>query len=149
MVSLSAFGMFKLFFLLLYGFQYGFIYALLSIITMTSSITRASQKHTMPIFSNLSVFDETVRIVAFVAACKGVDLRKMLRLTLWLTLAGTVILFALSGFGIFGDFKITASRSLTKYDTNATAPKKRMHSHSSREYFVAAILIQQRRNVIR
>ncbi len=59
--------------------------------------------------------DETVRIVAFVAACKGVDLRKMLRLTLWLTLAGTVILFALSGFGIFGDFKITANFGRGEY----------------------------------
>ena len=59
--------------------------------------------------------DETVRIVAFVAACKGVDLRKMLRLTLWLTLAGTVILFALSGFCIFGDFKITANFGRGEY----------------------------------
>ncbi len=29
--------------------------------------------------------DETVRIVAFVAACKGVDLKKMLRAALWIT----------------------------------------------------------------
>lgn len=53
--------------------------------------------------------DETVRIVAFIAACKGEDLKKMLRVTFWLTLTGSVILFVLSGLGIFGDFKITAN----------------------------------------
>lgn len=59
--------------------------------------------------------DETVRIVAFVAACKGVDLKKMLRAALWITLTGSVILFALSGLGIFGDFKITANFGRGEY----------------------------------
>jgi len=59
--------------------------------------------------------DETVRIVAFVAACKGVDLKKMLKVTLWLTLAGSIILFVLSGLGIFGDFKITANFGRGEY----------------------------------
>lgn len=59
--------------------------------------------------------DETVRIVAFVAACKGVDLKKMLRLSFWLTLTGTVILFVLSGLGIFGVFKLTANFGRGEY----------------------------------
>lgn len=59
--------------------------------------------------------DETVRIVAFIAACKGVDLKKMLKVTLWLTFTGSVILFALSGLGIFGDFKITANFGRGEY----------------------------------
>lgn len=59
--------------------------------------------------------DETVRIVAFVAACKGVDLKKMLRLALGITLACSVFLFALSGLGIFGDFKITANFGRGEY----------------------------------
>lgn len=59
--------------------------------------------------------DETVRIVAFVAACKGIDLRRMLSITLWLTLAGSVILFVFSGLGIFGAFKITANFGRGEY----------------------------------
>lgn len=59
--------------------------------------------------------DETVRLVAFVAACKGVDLRKMLKVTLLLTLTGSIILFILSGLGIFGDFKITANFGRGEY----------------------------------
>ncbi len=59
--------------------------------------------------------DETVRIVAFVAACKGVELKRMLKLTLWLTLAGSVVLFVLSGLGVFGDFKITANFGRGEY----------------------------------
>ena len=59
--------------------------------------------------------DEIVRIVAFVAACKGVDLKKMLKLALGLTFVCSVILFALSGFGIFGDFKITANFGRGEY----------------------------------
>ncbi|NDO50907.1 hypothetical protein FMM75_16380 [Lachnospiraceae bacterium MD335] len=59
--------------------------------------------------------DETVRLVAFVAACKGVDLRKMLRVAFGITLAGSVILFALSGLGLFGEFKITANFGRGEY----------------------------------
>lgn len=59
--------------------------------------------------------DETVRIVAFVAACKGVDLRKMIKLTFYLTLAGSLVLFVLSVLGIFGDLKITANFGRGEY----------------------------------
>lgn len=59
--------------------------------------------------------DETVRVVAFVAACKGIDLKKMIRLAFWITLSGAVILFVLSGIGVFGDFKITANFGRGEY----------------------------------
>lgn len=59
--------------------------------------------------------DETVRLVAFVAACKDVDLRKMLKVTLWITFAGSVILFVLSWMGVFGAFKITANFGRGEY----------------------------------
>lgn len=59
--------------------------------------------------------DETVRIVAFVAGCKGIDLKKMMRLAFWLTLSGAVILFVLSAVGVFGDFKITANFGRGEY----------------------------------
>ncbi len=51
--------------------------------------------------------DEAVRVVAFVAACKGVDLKKMLKLSLAVTLIGAIILFALSVLGIFGAVSVT------------------------------------------
>ena len=52
--------------------------------------------------------DEAVRAVALVAACKGIDLKKLLKLVLFVTLAGAIVLFALSAFGIFGSFSVTA-----------------------------------------
>lgn len=53
--------------------------------------------------------DETVRIVAFVAACKGVDLKKMLRVAFAVTLVGIVLLFTLSVTGIYGVLTVTAN----------------------------------------
>lgn len=53
--------------------------------------------------------DEAVRVVAFVAACKGIDLKKMLRVAFWLTFAGIVILFMLSITGIYGVLTVTAN----------------------------------------
>lgn len=52
--------------------------------------------------------DEAVRAVALVAACKGIDLKKLLKLVLFVTLSGAIVLFALSAFGIFGNFSVTA-----------------------------------------
>ena len=59
--------------------------------------------------------DEVVRIVAFVAACKGIDLKKMIRVAFWITLSGAVVLFVLSAIGVFGDFKITANFGRGEY----------------------------------
>lgn len=52
--------------------------------------------------------DEAVRAVALVAACKGIDVKKLLKVVLYVTLSGAIVLFALSAFGIFGDFSVTA-----------------------------------------
>lgn len=52
--------------------------------------------------------DEAVRAAALVAACKGIDIKRLLKVVLYVTLAGAVILFAMSAFGIFGDFYIVA-----------------------------------------
>ncbi|MCM1182510.1 MAG: hypothetical protein NC337_03950 [Roseburia sp.] len=53
--------------------------------------------------------DEAVRAAVFVAACKDVDLKKMLKVILVVTFAGSVLLFALSAAGIFGAFSVTAN----------------------------------------
>ncbi len=53
--------------------------------------------------------DETVRAVAFVVACKDIDLKKILKVTLFITAVGTIVLFVLSATGIFGAFSVTAN----------------------------------------
>lgn len=53
--------------------------------------------------------DEAVRAVAFVVACKDIDLKKILKTTLIITAIGTVVLFILSATGIFGAFSVTAN----------------------------------------
>jgi hypothetical protein len=52
--------------------------------------------------------DEAVRAVAFVMACKDINLRKMLKTTLAITGIGAIILFILSAIGIFGAFSVIA-----------------------------------------
>jgi hypothetical protein len=52
--------------------------------------------------------DEAVRAVMFVVACKDIDLKKMLKVTLLVTGIGSIILFVLSATGIFGAFSVTA-----------------------------------------
>ena len=52
--------------------------------------------------------DETVRAVVFIASCKDIDLKKMLKMTLFVTAVGSVILFILSITGIYGAVSVTA-----------------------------------------
>lgn len=52
--------------------------------------------------------DETVRAVVFVASCKDIDLKKMLKTTLFVTAVGSAVLFLLSITGIFGAVSMTA-----------------------------------------
>lgn len=52
--------------------------------------------------------DEAVRAVALVAACKDMDLRRILKTVLGVTFAGSVILFVLSVTGIYGALSVTA-----------------------------------------
>lgn len=46
--------------------------------------------------------NEIVRIVMFVAASKGIEAKKLLQYTFYVTLAGVVLLMALSAFGVLG-----------------------------------------------
>lgn len=52
--------------------------------------------------------DETVRVIAFIAACKGMDIKKVMKVTFWVTLAGCTALIALSMTGLYGAVSLTA-----------------------------------------
>lgn len=52
--------------------------------------------------------DEAVRAVALVAACKDIDLRRLLKVVLCATIAGMAVLFVLSVTGIYGAVSVTA-----------------------------------------
>lgn len=52
--------------------------------------------------------DETVRVIAFVAACKGLDIKKVMKVVFWVTLAGCAALIVLSVAGVYGPVSLTA-----------------------------------------
>ncbi len=52
--------------------------------------------------------DETVRIVVFIAACKGMDIKKVMKTVFWVTMAGCATLILLSVTGIYGTVSVTA-----------------------------------------
>ncbi len=52
--------------------------------------------------------DEAVRVVALIAACKGMDIRKVMKMAFWVTLAGCAALILLSVTGIYGKIAVTA-----------------------------------------
>ncbi len=51
--------------------------------------------------------NDIIRIVTFVAACKDIPLRQMLRYTFYMTLAGCLVIVLLSVTGIYGDISLT------------------------------------------
>lgn len=51
--------------------------------------------------------NELIRMVTFVAACKGIPLREALKYTFWVTFAGCLCIVALSVTGIYGDLSLT------------------------------------------
>ena len=53
--------------------------------------------------------DEAVRIIAFIAACKGMDIKKVMRVVCWVTFAGCAALVLLSVTGIYGKVAVTAN----------------------------------------
>ncbi len=53
--------------------------------------------------------DEAVRAAVFVIACKDIDLKKILKVVLAITLIGTLILFGLAVTGIYGNLTMTAN----------------------------------------
>lgn len=51
--------------------------------------------------------NDIIRIVTFVAACKGIPLRQMLKYVFYVTLAGCTAIVVLSVTGIYGDISLT------------------------------------------
>lgn len=52
--------------------------------------------------------NDIIRIVTFVAACKGIPLKQMIRYAFYVTLAGCVGIVLLAVTGIYGDMSLTA-----------------------------------------
>lgn len=51
--------------------------------------------------------NDIIRIVTFVAACKGIPLKQMIRYAFYVTLAGCVVIVFLAVSGIYGDMSLT------------------------------------------
>ncbi len=51
--------------------------------------------------------NDIIRIVTFVAACRNIPLKQMLRYTFYVTLAGCLVIVLLSVTGIYGDISLT------------------------------------------
>ena len=63
--------------------------------------------------------NEILRIVVFLAACKEMDMKQVMKTLFWVTLAGCLVIAAASLFGIFGEISVTQT-----YET-AGAPDTR------------------------
>lgn len=85
--------------------------------------------------------DETVRAVVFIASCKDIDLRKMLKVVLTVTLTGMVVLFALSGAGIFGRFAMTADYGRGAVETRYCFGMGHPNSFSAMLFMVSTIAV--------
>ena len=64
--------------------------------------------------------DEAVRVAAFIAACKGMDVKRVMKVVFWTTLAGCVALMALSLMGIYGAVSVTADYGRGGMETRYT-----------------------------
>ena len=51
--------------------------------------------------------NEILRIVVFIAACKEMDMKQVMKTLFWMTLAGCLVIAAASLFGIFGEIFVT------------------------------------------
>lgn len=74
--------------------------------------------------------NDMIRIVTFVAACKDIPLRQMLKYTFYVTLAGCLVIVLLSVTGIYGDISLTQaygreSAEETRYIGEAAAEETR------------------------
>lgn len=59
------------------------------------------------VFYRVTGENELIRVVTFVAACRGIPLREMLKYTFYVTFAGCLCIVALSVTGIYGDVSLT------------------------------------------
>lgn len=74
--------------------------------------------------------NDIIRIVTFVAACKGIPLKEVLKYTFYVTLAGCLVIVALSVTGIYGAVSLTQvfgheSAETTRYIGLEAAPETR------------------------
>lgn len=91
-------------------FQITFILCLLKVV-----LTKYDYKEYLAVFifcllglmvDMLGDKNEILRMVIFVAACKGTDIKKYMKVVLWTTSAGCVLLGILSIFGILGEVTV-------------------------------------------
>ncbi|MDE7476708.1 MAG: hypothetical protein K2M91_01955 [Lachnospiraceae bacterium] len=85
--------------------------------------------------------DEVVRAAVFVISCKNVDLKKMLRVILWITVSGAVVLFLLSATGIFGLFAVTADFGRGAVETRYCFGMGHPNSFSSMLFMMSTIAV--------
>lgn len=64
--------------------------------------------------------NEIIRIVVFVAACKQMDMKQVMKVLFWTTLAGCLVIVAASGLGIFGEVSVTQQYDTGTADTRYT-----------------------------
>lgn len=64
--------------------------------------------------------NEIIRIVVFVAACKQMDMKQVMKVLFWMTLTGCLVIVAASGFGIFGAVSLTQQYDAGTADTRYT-----------------------------
>lgn len=64
--------------------------------------------------------NEILRFVVFLAACKQMDMKQVLKVLFWTTLAGCLVIVAASGFGIFGAVSLTQQFDANVADTRYT-----------------------------
>lgn len=64
--------------------------------------------------------DEAVRVVVFVASCKGIPLKKNIKVIFYVTMIGCVALILLSVTGIFGVLSVTADYGREAIETRYT-----------------------------
>lgn len=57
--------------------------------------------------------NDIIRVVTFVAACKGIPVRAALKYTFYVTLAGCLAIVALAVTGIYGDISLTRDFGLS------------------------------------
>lgn len=64
--------------------------------------------------------NEIIRIVVFVAACRQMDMKQVMKVLFWTTLAGCLVIVAASGTGIFGEISLTQQFDAGVADTRYT-----------------------------
>lgn len=64
--------------------------------------------------------NEIIRLIVFMAACKGIDMQRCLKLVFWLTLVGCTLIILLSVSGIYGGISLTQDYGRGEIETRYT-----------------------------